>query len=238
MMAKSDLQEDTTDKGASKAFHDLSWINMTESDQKLSSVAMRNERAAIWKEEQGNEMTGLFGRGWLKNVNIRGKQSKISNPGFEMYNFQKITYFVPKNCFFIPLTKFHTYNLFFVPLHIFSYLIKNNFHTLINFFIPPHRPSIRAGSQPALNSTFNRPGPDLSRPGCHGGCNKCFFQGIVLPTRAASMSSKKKREVQEGPLVKMLERQRVQRGESLMRTCLKLSSWMTVFASSSLTWSS
>jgi hypothetical protein len=30
---------------------------------------MRNERLApIWKEEQGNEMTGLFGRGCLKKV--------------------------------------------------------------------------------------------------------------------------------------------------------------------------
>jgi hypothetical protein len=35
-------------------------------------------------------------------------------------------------------------------------------------------------------------------------------QGVVLPTRAAIKSSKKKRGVQEGPLVKMLERQRVQ----------------------------
>jgi hypothetical protein len=122
MMAKSDLQEDTTDKGASKAFHDLSWINMTESDQKLSSVAMRNERAAIWKEEQGNEMTGLFGRGWLKNVNIRGKQSKISNPGVRNVQFSKNHLFRTQKMFFHTFDKisylqfiFRTFTYFFVP---------------------------------------------------------------------------------------------------------------------------
>jgi hypothetical protein len=73
------------------------------------------------------------------------------------------------------------------------------------------------------------------------------------------MSSKKKGGVQEGPLVKMLERQRVQQAavdaakkladagvgawlgageENLMLTCMKFLSRMTVFASSSLTWSS
>ena len=36
---------------------------------------MRNDRLApIWKEEQGNEMTGLFGRGCLKKV----KQSELT----------------------------------------------------------------------------------------------------------------------------------------------------------------
>jgi hypothetical protein len=69
MMVKSELQEDTTDEGASKALHDLSWIDLTEPDPKHNGAAMRNKRLApIWKEEQGNEMTGLFGRGCLKKV--------------------------------------------------------------------------------------------------------------------------------------------------------------------------
>ena len=35
----------------------------------MGSAAMRNERLTpIWKEEQDNEMTGLFGRGCLKKV--------------------------------------------------------------------------------------------------------------------------------------------------------------------------
>ena len=67
MMAKSELQEGTTDEEASKALHDLSWIDLTEPDPKHNGEAMRNERLApIWKEEQDNEMTGLFGRGCLK----------------------------------------------------------------------------------------------------------------------------------------------------------------------------
>jgi hypothetical protein len=69
MMAKSELQEDTTDEEASKAIHDLSWIDLTEPDKKYNDAAMRNERLApIWKEEQGNEMTGLFGRSCLKKI--------------------------------------------------------------------------------------------------------------------------------------------------------------------------
>jgi hypothetical protein len=69
MMAKPELQEDTTDEGASKAIHDLSWIDLTEPDPKYNGAARRNERLPpIWKEEQGNEMTGLFGRGCLKKV--------------------------------------------------------------------------------------------------------------------------------------------------------------------------
>jgi hypothetical protein len=69
MMAKSELQEDTTDEEASTALHDLSWIDLTEPDQKHNCVAMLNERLApIWKEEQGNELTGLFGRGCLKKI--------------------------------------------------------------------------------------------------------------------------------------------------------------------------
>ena len=60
MMAKSELLEGTTDEEASKALHDLSWIDLTEPDPKHNGAAMRNERLApIWKEEQGNEMTGL-----------------------------------------------------------------------------------------------------------------------------------------------------------------------------------
>jgi hypothetical protein len=53
----------------SKALHDVSWIDLTEPDPEHNGAAMRNERLApIWKEEQGNEMTGLFGRGCLKTV--------------------------------------------------------------------------------------------------------------------------------------------------------------------------
>jgi hypothetical protein len=69
MMVKSELQEDTTDEGVNKALHDLSWIDLTEPDPKHNGAAMRNERLApIWKELQGNEMTGLFERGCLKKV--------------------------------------------------------------------------------------------------------------------------------------------------------------------------
>jgi hypothetical protein len=50
----------------------LSWIDLTEPDPKHNGAAMRNERlTAIWKEEQGNEMTGLFGCGCLKKVKRR-----------------------------------------------------------------------------------------------------------------------------------------------------------------------
>ena len=69
MMAKLELQEDTTDEKASKTLHDLSWIDLTEPDPKHNGAAMRNERLApIWKEEQGNEMIGLFGRCCLKTI--------------------------------------------------------------------------------------------------------------------------------------------------------------------------
>jgi hypothetical protein len=69
MMAKSELQEEISDEAASKALHDLSWIDLTEPDPKHNGAAMRNERLApIWREEQGNEMTGLFARGCLKRV--------------------------------------------------------------------------------------------------------------------------------------------------------------------------
>ena len=48
--------------------HDFSWIDLTEPDPKHNGAAMRNERLApIWKE-QGNEMTGLFGRGCLTKL--------------------------------------------------------------------------------------------------------------------------------------------------------------------------
>jgi hypothetical protein len=50
MMAKSEMQEDTTDEGASKSIHDLSWIDLTEPDPKHNGAAMRNE--LIWEEEQ------------------------------------------------------------------------------------------------------------------------------------------------------------------------------------------
>ena len=69
MMAKSEMQADTIDDGASKALRDLSWIDLTEPDKKHNGATMRNERLApIWKEEQGNEMTVLFGRSCLKKV--------------------------------------------------------------------------------------------------------------------------------------------------------------------------
>ena len=69
MMAKSELQVDTINNGASKALNDMSWIDLTEPDPKHNGAAMRNERLApIWKEDQGNEMTGLFARGCLKKV--------------------------------------------------------------------------------------------------------------------------------------------------------------------------
>jgi hypothetical protein len=69
MTAESKLQEEMTDEGASKALYDLSWIDLTEPDPKHTGAAMRNERLApIWKEEQGNRMTGLFGRDCLKKV--------------------------------------------------------------------------------------------------------------------------------------------------------------------------
>jgi hypothetical protein len=74
MMAKSELQTDTINDGASKELHDLSWIDLTEPDPKHNGTAMCNERLSlIWKEEQGNEMTGLFGRSYLKKV----KQSEL-----------------------------------------------------------------------------------------------------------------------------------------------------------------
>jgi hypothetical protein len=64
---EAELQEDTTDEGASKTFQDLSWIDLTEPDPKHNGAEMRNERlASIWKEQQGNEMTGLFGCCCLK----------------------------------------------------------------------------------------------------------------------------------------------------------------------------
>jgi hypothetical protein len=55
MMTKSELQEDTTNEGASKDLHYLSWIDLTEPDPKHNCAVMRNERLSpIWKEEQGN----------------------------------------------------------------------------------------------------------------------------------------------------------------------------------------
>ena len=43
MMVKSELHADTIDDGASKAFHELSWIDLTEPDPKNNGAAMRNE---------------------------------------------------------------------------------------------------------------------------------------------------------------------------------------------------
>jgi len=40
MTAESKLQEETTDEGASKAIHDLSWIDLAESDTKKNGEAM------------------------------------------------------------------------------------------------------------------------------------------------------------------------------------------------------
>jgi hypothetical protein len=41
MMVKTELQEDTTDEGASKALHDLLWIDLTEPDPKHNGAAMK-----------------------------------------------------------------------------------------------------------------------------------------------------------------------------------------------------
>ena len=63
-----------TQEEASKELHDLSWIDLTESDPKYNGAAMRNKRLApIWNE-QGNEMAGLFGCGCLKKI----KRSELS----------------------------------------------------------------------------------------------------------------------------------------------------------------
>jgi hypothetical protein len=83
MMAKSELQEDPTDEGASKTLYDLSWIDLTEPDPKHNGSAMRNERLApIWKEEQGNEMTGLFGRGCLVKRSELPKDTRVISSRF------------------------------------------------------------------------------------------------------------------------------------------------------------
>ena len=63
---RAQLREATQEE-ASKALHDFSWIDLTEPDPKYNGAAMHNKRLApIWKDKQGNEMTGLFGRGCLK----------------------------------------------------------------------------------------------------------------------------------------------------------------------------
>ncbi len=63
-MVKSELQEDTTDEGASKAIHDLSWIDLTEPDPKHNGAAMRNKRLApIWREREmfiGTQFSNLY----------------------------------------------------------------------------------------------------------------------------------------------------------------------------------
>ena len=47
----------------------FSWIDLTEPDPKYNGAAMPNKRLApIWKDEQGNEMASLFGRGCLKKI--------------------------------------------------------------------------------------------------------------------------------------------------------------------------
>ena len=51
MMAKSELQEDTTDEEASKALHDLSWIDLTEPEKKNNGAAMR--KRAIGADLEG-----------------------------------------------------------------------------------------------------------------------------------------------------------------------------------------
>ena len=68
---RAELREATQEE-ASKALHDFSWIDLTEPDPKYNGAAMRNQRLApIWKDEQGNEMAGLFGRGCLTNATLR-----------------------------------------------------------------------------------------------------------------------------------------------------------------------
>jgi hypothetical protein len=44
-MAKSELQEDTTDEEASKALHDLSWIDLTEPE----STTARRCATSDWR---------------------------------------------------------------------------------------------------------------------------------------------------------------------------------------------
>ena len=68
MDTRAELREATQEE-ASKALHDFSWIDLTEPDPKYNGAAMPNKRLApIWKDEQGNEMAGLFGRGCLKKI--------------------------------------------------------------------------------------------------------------------------------------------------------------------------
>ena len=65
---RAQLREATQEE-ASKALHDFSWIDLTEPDPKYNGAAMPNKRLApIWKDEQGNEMASLFGRGCLKKI--------------------------------------------------------------------------------------------------------------------------------------------------------------------------
>jgi hypothetical protein len=71
---RAELREATQEE-AINALHDLSWIDLTEPDPKYNGAAMRNKRLApIWKDEQGNEMAGLFGCGCLKKI----KRSELS----------------------------------------------------------------------------------------------------------------------------------------------------------------
>ena len=66
MMAKSELQEETSDEAASKALHDLSWIDLTDPDPKHNGAAMRNERLApIWKEGGASQRDDGPVRTWL-----------------------------------------------------------------------------------------------------------------------------------------------------------------------------
>ena len=65
---RAELREATKEE-ASRALDDFSWIDLTEPDPKYNGAAMHNKRLApIWKDEQGNEMASLFGRGCLKKI--------------------------------------------------------------------------------------------------------------------------------------------------------------------------
>jgi hypothetical protein len=70
---------------------------------------------------------------------IRKKQSKISNPRVRNLKFPKSQLFlVPKKCFLIPWTTFHTQQFVFVPLKFFLYLDLIFPYFYVNVFIPQH----------------------------------------------------------------------------------------------------
>ena len=85
MMAKSELQKETTDKGASKALQDLSLIDLTEPDPKHHGAAMRNNRlAAPPLDRLHRRYRAIVGAlGWLN----QGTRPDISHAYFERSKF-------------------------------------------------------------------------------------------------------------------------------------------------------